>query len=1005
MMHLFKPRSVRHRLLLIILTVNFCTLLTAGAALLYRTVQQQHEVEANDLTILADILSRGVAPSLEFDQPKVAAETLTQLQGDPDIVAAAIFTTKGSLFAQYTRLPEYQAMLPSAPQANGAYFSGTTLRVFRHIGPATSPIGTIYIAEKVDILGWMNNYLTILLPVLVGGMALGLLISSRLQRRISSPIQAVAKVAQQVMEQRNYRLRATKNTNDEIGQLADAFNGMLDTLEHEISERSSAEGALRALNADLEQRVADRTAELVIANQALAARTEDAEEANLAKANFLANMSHEIRTPMNAILGFAYLLERDNLSHEASKLVTKIRNAGRSLQSIINDVLDFSKIEAGHLEIERAPFQLTEVLDNLAGIMAANAGDKEIELVVSPPPLINGPLLGDVLRLEQVLINLTANAIKFTDRGSIMVGISLLSRDNKVANLRFSVKDTGIGIPMDKQEQIFAPFAQADISTTRRFGGTGLGLSICRYLVERMGGEIGVISEPGRGSEFWFTIPFELDARSEYGPTEMTALDVLIVDDNDIARDNLALMARSMGWSSTTADSGDIALFKVRGKQEKGGAYDVMLVDWQMPGMDGLAAAIKLQEDFANAATPVILMVSAFDRDILLRQPGIDHIDAILSKPVTSSSLYDSVAGVLKMRGHGIGASYRRPHQAHGRRIPGVRVLVVDDSDINREVALRILTADGAIVSVANDGQSAIKWLQDNPGKVDVILMDVQMPNMDGHEATAALRAIPELSHLPVIALTAGAFKAQQDQARAAGMNDFVAKPFNVDELMAAIMRLTHCEPEGFCTLPPLGSEAEPVLARFATLPGIDIAKGMDTWRDFKEYRRFLQKFADDYRDCANEVTALLADDALDLAGQLVHKLKGAAGTLSLTEIYKVARELDGCHDRTVSMRIVPRLRAALEQAFESIALLGAEQQPLKSKLDVEQAAPLLSALLRALDTDSPDHANELLGQLAPSLHAGALVPVQGCVDNFDFRAAETMVRQLASELAIDLKE
>jgi signal transduction histidine kinase/DNA-binding response OmpR family regulator/HPt (histidine-containing phosphotransfer) domain-containing protein len=1005
MIGLFKPRSVRLRLLLIIFTVNLATLLAAGGALLYRDVLEKRTVAANDLSTLAAILSQGSEAALEFDEPKSANENLAQLRANPDVVAAAIYTAKGALFAHYVRSPNQLALLPASAQADNATFSGGALTVFRRIGTSTNQLGTIYIKEQYDLARWLRDYLAIFVPVILGGMVLGLLISSRLQRRISVPILAVSDVARKVMEQRDFTLRAEKRSNDEIGQLADAFNGMLQTLEHEISERNTAELAVRTLNADLEQRVADRTGELMIANQELASRTEDAEDANRAKANFLANMSHEIRTPMNAIMGFAYLLERDKLGSESANLVTKIRNAGRSLQSIINDILDFSKIEAGHLEIERAPFQLADVLDNLAGIMAANAGDKEVELVVSPPPFVSGQLMGDVLRLEQVLINLTGNAIKFTERGAIMVGISLLSRDEKTATMRFSVKDSGIGIPMDKQAQIFAAFSQADISTTRRFGGTGLGLTICRHLVNKMGGTIGVISEPGRGSEFWFTIPFEVDGRSEIGPSELAALDVLIVDDNDVARYNLALMTRALGWSCTTAESGDTALHKVRGKYERNSAFDMLLVDWQMPGMDGLATAMAVRNEIGDTATPIILMATAFARDSLLRQPGIDCADAILSKPVTSSALYDSVANVLKQRGRGIGSSHRRLNQQQGRRIPGVRVLVVDDSDINREVALRILSADGATVSVASDGASALEWLRANPDKVDVILMDVQMPVMDGHEATAILRTIPELAHLPVIALTAGAYKAQQDLAREAGMNDFVAKPFNVDELMAAITRLTHCVPEAFCEFTAPSAEAEPDLARFTSLPGIDMAKGMDTWRVFAEYRRFLQKFAHDYAGCANQFAAHLQAGELEAASTLAHKLKGAAGSLALTSVFNVAREIDGCTNADVSLRLVPRLRVALDEAFSSIALLGADQQAVESQLDAEQATPLLSALLSALDTDAPDRANKILAQLAPSLPGGALAPVQDCVDNFDFRAAEATVRRLARELAIELKE
>ena len=918
MINPLRLRSVRHKLLLMVLVANFVTLLVAGGALLYYDLTEQRGKLAAELATLAAILGQGSVAALEFDDAKVANENLAQLRANPNIVAAAIYTTRGNLFARYLRDASQTPLLPEKPRAEGVQFDVGELVVFKRIvGNGEGVVGTIYLKERYDISTWLLNYLAILGGVLLASLALGVVISSLLQRWISGPIQAVSNVAQRVMEQRNYQLRATKTTEDEIGHLADAFNGMLETLEHEIAERSTAEQSVRSLNAQLEQRVMDRTAELQVANRALEARTQEAETANRAKADFLANMSHEIRTPMNAILGLAYLLQQSPLGTDAQDLVGKIRNAGRSLQSIINDILDISKIEAGRLEIEHAPFRLGDVLENLASIMAANVGDKILELAIAPAPNIGGHLIGDALRLEQVLINLTGNAIKFTQLGSITVAIDLLTQDDKRVKLRFAVRDTDMGIPLDKQGQIFAPFAQADVSTTRRFGGTGLGLTICRHLVLGMGGDIGVISKPGKGSEFWFTIPFEWRASQEYAVPELASLEVLIADDSEIARDNLSSTARSIGWTPTNADSGAEAIEKLRTRLDANGRFDVMLVDWKMPGMDGLQAAQAIRRSFGGSDCPIVLMVTAFAREELMRQPHADIVDGVLSKPVTSSALYNCVAEALRRRGQGNLAPLRAEPTPRGQRLLGLRMLVVDDSDLNREVAKRILVAEGAQVQLANDGRAALHWLREHPHAADIVLMDVQMPVMDGYEATRQIRQLAHAKDLPVVALTAGAFKAQQEVALQAGMNAFVAKPFNVEELIATILQLAPLQVSPVVA----GATQPPPLPVEDTLPGMDVGMGLSLWQDRVTYGEYLQKFADLYADCGDRLGALYAGHDLTAAKAFLHKLRGTAGSMALDDVVRRAAALEKLDEAVDPQPALQELLSALTTAFASIAV------------------------------------------------------------------------------------
>jgi signal transduction histidine kinase/CheY-like chemotaxis protein len=1000
-------RSVRRKLLLLVLATNLCALALAGVSLLYHDLSDNRATTVRELTSIAAILGQGSALAIEFDDAKVANENLALLRANANILTAAIYTTRGQLFAAYRRDDSAPAPPAVLMPGDGAEFGTGDLTVFRRIADKEGLRGTVYLREHYDLGAWLRGYLAILAAVLLGSLLLGLGLSSLLQRWISGPIMSVSEIARQVMRERNYGLRAPKVSEDEVGQLTDAFNGMLQTLEHEITERAAAETEVRALNAGLEAHVAARTGELRVANAALEVRTVEAEAANRAKADFLANMSHEIRTPMNGIMGLAYLLEQRQLDADSADLVRKIRNAGRSLQAIINDILDLSKIEAGRLEIERVPFDLSDVLDNLASIMAASAGDKDVELTIAPPPRV-GQLVGDSLRLEQVLINLTGNAIKFTTHGAVSIGLTLLEHADNRAVLRFAVIDTGIGIPADKLQHIFSAFSQADSSTTRRYGGSGLGLTICRHLVEHMGGEIGVTSVPGRGSEFWFVIPFDCVAAGQVEPAALTNLDVLVVDDSDISRDNIALMARGLGWRASQAVSGTLALECVRQRHGAAGGFDALLLDWQMPGMDGMQLARQIRLNYPSDAQPVLMMVTAYARDELLRQPDIELVDGILTKPVTSSCLYNALAQALRRRG---GEDDRPQERPASLRIAGVRVLVTDDSDINREVASRILSAEGATVSLASNGQEAVDWLRLNPDAVDIVLMDVQMPVLDGYEATRLLRESPVFADLPVVALTAGAFKSQQDEAREAGMNAFVAKPFNVDELMEVVRRLARVAPAAPTAVSPVPApHAAPTPAPLP-LPGIDLARALVVWKEREPYSAILGRFAADFGDIADRLEAALAASGPSGMDALCHQLKGVAGNLALPEVARLAAELQKAvaHDGDAAGLIVA-LRGALATVLESIAVLAvqvaeqaaaapapstAAQDAAGAALDAQTTTELLAALLACLDQDNPDAAAPLLAALASRLPAGAADAVRSRLDNFDFRGAEAEVRAL----------
>ncbi len=689
----------------------------------------------------------------------------------------------------------------------------------------------------------------------------------------------------------------------------------------DITNHKRLEKELSQYRQHLEGLVEQQTRTLRDTNSNLELALTRSESATRAKSSFLSNMSHEIRTPMNAVLGLTCLLEKTALQSDQRDLVRKIIVAGHSLLGIINDILDVSKIEAGRLEVEHVPFRLSAVLENVVNVTAPAIGDKDVELVVGFNDVGVEHLYGDALRLEQILTNLTSNAIKFTARGEISIHVSVVSEIGDKVMLRFAVTDSGIGIPPERQQDIFQAFTQEDVSTTRRYGGTGLGLTICRHLVQLMNGEIGLTSEPGRGSQFWFMLPFQAMQPAAVQLPADGPLCVLVADDNATARAMLSDTIKSMGWQVDVVDSGQDAVSKTMTRLRHNLYYDIYLLDWKMPGMDGLAAARAIRDASSpQGRPPIVIMVTAYARDEVLNAPDAELVDAVITKPVTPSTLYNTIIHVRRQRSETTGGSNSEAalpaFAARDDRITGVRVLVVDDSEINREVAKRILEADGAEVFTAADGQEAVDWLRERAQDVDLVLMDIQMPVMDGYTATHEIRDTLQLRELPVIALSAGAFKAQQEAAMAAGMNGFLSKPYNVEQIISMVRQhvahLSADELERRRNAPAAAYPSATVstvfpsatagmegtgAARSATAPdlsGIDVAVGLEAWGSEDIYRKFLSKFAEQYGKTGSEILAHIHAGELSQAKTLAHKLRGSAGTLAVIDVQRLAGELEG---------------------------------------------------------------------------------------------------------------
>ncbi|MDQ5906218.1 MAG: hypothetical protein QG590_699 [Pseudomonadota bacterium] len=629
------------------------------------------------------------------------------------------------------------------------------------------------------------------------------------------------------------------------------------------------------------------------AEMALLEAKAEAEAAARVKAEFLANMSHEIRTPLNAIIGFAHLLQKSELSTKQSDHVQRLSSSSDMLLQLINDILDFSKIEAGHMQIESADFVLDEVLDNLSAMVAQRAREKGLELHFVLENDVPQRLVGDSLRLTQVLVNLLSNATKFTEAGQILVFVSVAERSDTRVRLEIAVQDTGIGVSPEQQTRLFRAFSQADTSTTRKYGGTGLGLTICNRLVELMGGKISLSSEPGIGSTFLFDVPLGIGQGTAPGTATTGNKRVLVVDDNAIARTVLSRLVEKLGYRPDTADSGEAALKKVG--EAGNDPYQLVFLDWNMPGMNGVEVARRLRT--SAQPTPGIVVVTAAGQSEADAAFADAEVNALVLKPVSATSLAAALAAMAS-------EPTREPpaeRQRHEPRLKGLRVLLVDDVPTNREIASEILIDEGVVVGEAENGRLAVdKVLHGGPW--DAVLMDVQMPEMNGLDATRAIRGDARFAALPIFAMTAFALEEEKQRCLASGMDGFLTKPIDPEAVvstLAAIAKRIACadRPTGESTSSPVAPQAsQPPSAStdFPTLPGIDTAEGLKRMMNKPAfYEKMLKSFHDRFINAPTTVREHLAAGRIEDARREAHSAKGVSASVSANHLREQALVLE----------------------------------------------------------------------------------------------------------------